>query len=399
MDFAELIAPVSVERFLEAHWERAPLHLSGRDPQYFAGLLTLRDFDRLLADFGRPHPQGVRLAKHEAGSNGSLPVETPVHADALYDAYSRGHTVNVNDVAERHAQVRALTERLFALFTCKITANLFLTPAGSRAFPLHFDTHEVLVLQLEGKKHWRVYAPSEPLPIKQGTVERELPADPQRPLLFDRELEPGDFLYVPRGFGHEAFTGDHASLHLTVGLHALTYRDLLVALVERQARSQPALRRALPPGLLASRVPGFAAVEQLRALAHEIAAVIDAEALIDDAAAATLAAQPCLPGARFAAPALETIDARTPLQKRPGALCRVVRRSDAAVLHFQANAVRGPDKLGAAFAYVAAQAAPFSAGELPGDLNERERVLLVRRLVREGLLQSAAPETSSAEPG
>ena len=47
-----------------------------------------------------------------------------MHADALYDAYSRGHTVNVNDVAERHAQVRALTERLFALFTCKMTREL-----------------------------------------------------------------------------------------------------------------------------------------------------------------------------------------------------------------------------------------------------------------------------------
>ena len=43
-------------------------------PAVLSGLLTLRDFDRLLADFGRPHPQGVRLAKHEAGSNGSLPV-------------------------------------------------------------------------------------------------------------------------------------------------------------------------------------------------------------------------------------------------------------------------------------------------------------------------------------
>lgn len=389
MDFAELIAPVSVERFLAAHWERAPLHLTGRDAQYFGALLTLRDFDRLLADFGRPHAHGVRLAKHDGGKSGALPGEAPVHTDALYDAYSRGHTVNVNDVAERHAPIRALTERLFALFTCKITANLFLTPPGSRAFPLHFDTHEVLVLQLEGKKHWRVYAPSEPLPIKQLAVERELPADPERPLLFDRELEPGDFLHVPRGFGHEAFTGGHASLHLTVGLHALTYRDLLVALVEQQARRQPALRRALPPGLLAARVPGLAATQQLHALAQELAASIDADALIDDAAAAMLAARPCLPGARFAAPGLETIDARTLLQKRPGALCRVMLEQGAAVLHFQANAVRGPDKLGAAFGFVAAQAAPFTAAELPGDLNQRERVLLVRRLVREGLLQRA----------
>jgi ribosomal protein L16 Arg81 hydroxylase len=389
MDFAELIAPVSVEHFFGTHWERAPLHLTGRDDEYFAGLLTIRDFDRLLADFGRPHAQGVRLARHEDRSNGSLPGEVPVHVDALYEAYNRGHTINVNDVAERHAAIRALTDRLFALFTCKITANLFLTPAGSRAFPLHFDTHEVLVLQLSGRKHWRVYAPGELLPIKEHTVERELPADPGRPLLLERELLPGDVLYVPRGFGHEAFTDGHASLHLTVGLHALTYRDLMVALVERQARSQPAMRRALPPGALAMRVPGDEAAQQLRAIVQELAANIDADGLVDDAAAAMLAARPCLPGARFAAPPLDTIGVRTALQKRAGALCRVVLAAGTAVLHFQGNALRGPGKLGPAFEYIAARAEPFTATDLPGDLDERERRLLARRLVREGLLQHA----------
>jgi len=102
-----------------------------------------------------------------------------------------------------------------------------------------------------------------------------------------------------------------------------------------------------------------------------------------------LAARLCLPGARFAAPPLDMVGADTPLQKRAGALCRVVLGTGTAVLHFQGNALSGPGKLRPAFEYVAARAEPFTATDLPGDLDECERRLLARRLVREGLLQHA----------
>ncbi|OXB63355.1 hypothetical protein ASZ78_001931 [Callipepla squamata] len=46
-------------------------------------------------------------------------------------------------------------------------ANTYLTPPGTQGFAPHYDDIEAFVLQLEGKKHWRVYSPrtsSEALP-------------------------------------------------------------------------------------------------------------------------------------------------------------------------------------------------------------------------------------------
>ena len=52
--------------------------------------------------------------------------------------------------------------RLFMVVN--IFFNRYLTPAGTQGFAPHYDDIEAFILQLEGKKHWRLYSPRlEPL--------------------------------------------------------------------------------------------------------------------------------------------------------------------------------------------------------------------------------------------
>ena len=86
-------------------------------------------------------------------------------------------------------------------------------PGG--AFKMHYDAHDVLVLQVHGSKHWFLYADPEIAPVhhvKQGN-----PA--AREVVYETVLKQGDVLYVPRGMYHRAAVTDTDSVHLTFGIH------------------------------------------------------------------------------------------------------------------------------------------------------------------------------------
>lgn len=121
-----------------------------------------------------------------------------------------------------------------------VYCNTYVTPRDSQAVRAHADDRDVFVLQLLGRKHWRVYAnPPIPLPYPDEQVgknglpvpESVLAAEP----LIDFELGPGDVLYMPRGFVHEARCGTEASWHATlaVATHDWTWARVFASSVAR----------------------------------------------------------------------------------------------------------------------------------------------------------------------
>src|SRR5262249_26034330 len=131
----------------------------------------------------------------------------------LQSVYMQGRTVVIMTMQQRWRTIAVLCRNLERVFHCPVHANLYLTPAGAQGFDAHFDTHEVLVLQLEGRKTWRLYGPTRTLPLvdERFNLPRERLGQAR-----EMELNPGDLLYVPRGHVHEAFTSQDTSVHLTV---------------------------------------------------------------------------------------------------------------------------------------------------------------------------------------
>jgi lysine-specific demethylase/histidyl-hydroxylase NO66 len=106
-----------------------------------------------------------------------------------------------------------------------VGANVYLTPKNSQGFAPHWDDIEAFVLQLEGKKRWRVYEPLEKLPKASSA---NLTDDVIGKSVLDVTLEPGDMLYFPRGFIHQANATDEHSLHITISCYQNTsYSDFL----------------------------------------------------------------------------------------------------------------------------------------------------------------------------
>jgi ribosomal protein L16 Arg81 hydroxylase len=114
------------------------------------------------------------------------------------------------------------------------------------------------VVQAHGAKHWTVRAPVIGAPLARHVSERAR-AEAQ-PVQFEADLHPGDCLYLPRGFVHSASAQEGSSLHLTIGVRATTAHDV-VRHVAALAADDPELRRALPVGWASDAEVATMAVE------------------------------------------------------------------------------------------------------------------------------------------
>jgi hypothetical protein len=68
----------------------------------------------------------------------------------------------------------------------------------------------------------------------------------------------------------------------------------------------------------------------------------------------------------------------------------VIADLDGTTLSFEGRDLRFPERLAAELEHLVTTEAPFRASELPGTLDEAGRLVLVRRLVREGFLRRSA---------
>lgn len=119
-----------------------------------------------------------------------------------------------------------------AAFGIPAALNMYLTDPGQQlSAPPHTDRQEVFVLQTQGQKRWRVFAPPSVVlapkadPFARGKGKDELPLASIGAPLLDTVMQPGQVLYIPAGYPHTTDTlagvsSAEPSVHLTVGLDA-----------------------------------------------------------------------------------------------------------------------------------------------------------------------------------
>ncbi|MEW5985416.1 MAG: cupin domain-containing protein [Chloroflexota bacterium] len=274
--FADLIAPLTATTFFDKYWEKQPLLITGREPDYYANLFTMSEVGPLLFR-GQPG-EDLQLAKdHER-----LPPLQPFDPLKVRQLYHAGYSIVLNYVFRRHEKLSLFCRSLEDSFHCTVGANLYLTPRNSRGFKAHYDEHDVIVLQIDGTKKWYVFDHCTPLLPGKG-YSKVLPAEygqplpeAQPPLQQEFWLKPGDCLYLPRGFVHMAHTGpDTHSLHLTFGVHSLSWGQLIASAFEALARHYEPWRHSVPPGFLHNGHAWEAGQEQAAGLAQVLFEQLD----------------------------------------------------------------------------------------------------------------------------
>lgn len=269
---AFLIAPTSVSDFYAKHWERQPLLATANDRLRLDGFLSLESIRSLSKNHTLQYGRDLNVTRYEADADGilrrrtlDLPGNVDVDPDILWDHYRQGCTIRLLCPHKQNDRVHALLSLLELEWGCMVGANAYLTPPnGAQGFAPHYDDIEAFVLQLEGRKRWKVYEPlnkQETLPRVSSSDYTDKDLRGVKPVL-DVVLEPGDLLYMPRGWIHQACTlppgqsNDEHSLHLTVSaMQHWAWVDLLDILLPEALESLASsesniLREGLPRDFL-----------------------------------------------------------------------------------------------------------------------------------------------------
>ena len=379
------------DRFLERHWGAQPL--LHRSEEGFAGLLDLVDVDHLVTETllrmpsfrmvkdGEPldpttYTQTIRI--------GGRPVERTVRPDRVAAAFDQGATIVLQALHRQWPPVARFCRDLELSLTHPVQANAYVTPPTSRGFAVHHDTHDVFVLQTHGRKRWRVYRPLVELAGPEQPWKDAL-GDPGAPVL-EAELAPGDALYVPRGFPHDAEAREEVSIHVTVGVLAHTWLDLWRHVL-RRAADHRAFREALPPGFAdrPEEVLGELGV-RVKELHDWLEGAAGEDAVRSFARGFWSRRRPMIPGQLSQLEAAARLEAETPLRRRPGAVFRVEVQAEEARVQLGKRELLMPAFCEPALRLVAGAEQKFSASDLPG-LDRASQVVLARRLVREGAVE------------
>jgi hypothetical protein len=284
--FAGLLGPIEAKSFFEQNWEKAPLHIERSDDTY-EGLVANGDVETVIASGGLRYP-AIQLAKgggfyppeaftRSLRSGGDVFTGIPV-LDRIHDEYQAGATISLPGFHRAWKPLGVLAGAIEAEFDHPVHTNVYITPGSAAGFTPHYDTHEVFVLQIAGRKHWRIEKPPLHLP------HRTQPFNPQSyvgsaPVL-EVDLSPGDLLYLPRGFVHSTTTSDSHSVHVTLGVTVYTWVELLTEWAQL-SRHSAKLRRALPPGFAGQEDIRQLLSDELRQVITELQRMIDYDTLLD----------------------------------------------------------------------------------------------------------------------
>lgn len=215
-------------------------------------------------------------ATYTRGGGAGADIGDQVADDKLLDLFAEGNTLVLQGLHRLWPPIIAFASELRAEITHPVQVNAYLTPRAAQGFAHHYDVHDVFVLQVSGVKRWQVHPPvlTDPLRTQPWTEHRAAVSRAStEEALIDTLLEPGDALYLPRGYIHGAQAQAGVSAHLTVGVHSVTRFSIVEALVAAAA-NDPDLRTSLPLGIDLADTGGAVAAE-VRATIAALSARLD----------------------------------------------------------------------------------------------------------------------------
>jgi len=252
-----LLAPVTLDTFLTEHLDKKPLHVRGGAAK-FARMMSWDVLTMLLNQRVLWNPSTLSMVMDAV----TLPPQEFCRNDRTMDGQvgrvvdqervrgwlQRGASLVLNRIETLTPELRAFVDGLARDMCVTAQCNLYCSWRGHQAFPSHFDTHDVFAVHIAGEKRWNIYQRHFESPVlhpKFKSLDQAFHEQHKGPVSQVVDMEPGDLLYIPRGYYHDAMASSTGTIHIAVSALPLLGLDILTALFER-GLMDPVARGSIP---------------------------------------------------------------------------------------------------------------------------------------------------------
>ena len=239
--FDAILAPITPKNFEEEYFQSKPIVIRGENDK-FSDVMNWKLLSEILNQSAIWSPYSLNLYSNtraisadqysypsltREGNQGRL-----INFDQVTAHMKNGASLVLNDVETLTPGLKDVALAIERTFLGKVQANLYCSRRENQAFPVHFDTHDVFAFQVEGSKRWRVYGTSISNPINHQSfkaIDQKFHEENKGELSIDEELTSGDFIYIPRGFYHEAMCQSDSTVHVSYSCVPVIGFDFLTA--------------------------------------------------------------------------------------------------------------------------------------------------------------------------
>ncbi len=384
--FAWLIDPLPVASFEAEYYERKLCHVARSDPDYFRTVLRVADLDTVLGSHAATHPDiGLVRGDTDVAVSDYANDAGRVQPLGVARCFDEGATIVYRQLHRRIPALARLCVALGQRFASRVQTNVYVTPPHAQGFRPHWDTHDVFVLQVRGRKHWTIYDGGPTLPLRGQRFEPD--GGSPGSVVSEFELSAGSVVYLPRGVMHAARSSNEASIHITLGLTAFTWADFLIESVSAVALDDASLRENLPTAFARDACSADERARLVRDKLSVVASNLEGERvwqrLHDEVLASNMPVMTDLLARRLDA---EPLVPTSRIGHRPDLVVESRHDDDGCRLLFGGQELRLPMAVGPAIQFVTTTP-EFTVADLPDCLDDAGKLTLVSRLVREGILQ------------
>jgi ribosomal protein L16 Arg81 hydroxylase len=388
--FPWLIHPLEPREFESRFYQREVLVVRRETPDYFNELLSLTDLDLVLATHTtRVTDISVVQANKEISASTYTDEQGNVQPLRVAQHFANGATVIFTQLHRRIPSLGRLCAALEGALSSPIQTNIYLTPPTSQGFKPHWDTHDVFVLQVTGSKDWTIYDTKIELPLRGQLFDPSKSPEITEPgpAAMEFVLSPGDMAYIPRGVMHAARSSGENSLHVTAGLMAYTWADLFLEAVAHAAVADKSLRENLPLGFARPDFPRAEGSSQYR---EKLAGLFDR--LSSEASFQSLSRElPVHHRSSFTnllsqMTSLSSVNLDSSVRNRQGITWDFQEEDDTCVVQHGRTELRVPRALEPALRFLRGDGRTL-VRHIPDCVDEAGKIVLVRRLIKEGLME------------